>query len=171
MINKVKIFKEYLARVTESANKPNELHKQQLIRSTNELIQMYVEAKQETEDQTKWADYYFVESKQKKNIIRELEGSLGWHIEAVKRYEEALKFYADDENYEAWSEYEDATGYFNNVDFDSGDKAKNALEVIADGEKPDPNCQLCDGLGILTMDEGTNFVHFADLECDCVKED
>lgn len=48
-------------------------------------------------------------------------------VDKVKRYEEALKFYANDENYEAWSEYEDATGYFNNVDFDSGDKAKDAL--------------------------------------------
>lgn len=48
--------------------------------------------------------------------------------EKAQRYEKALMFYANEENYEAWSEYEDATSYFNNVDFDSGDTARNALE-------------------------------------------
>lgn len=28
--------------------------------------------------------------KQQKNLIRELEGSVGWHINAVKRYEKAI---------------------------------------------------------------------------------
>lgn len=87
----VKIFKEYLARVVESANKPNDWHKQQLVRSSNELIDMFVQAKQEAEDQTNWADTYFKELQQKKNVIRELEGSLGWHIEANERYEIALQ--------------------------------------------------------------------------------
>jgi hypothetical protein len=36
--------------------------------------------------------------------------------------------------------------------------------------KPRPNCELCEGTGILAIDEGTDYVHSANMECDCVKE-
>jgi hypothetical protein len=49
-------------------------------------------------------------------------------IYQYEKYEKALKFYAEKENYEAWEEYEDATGFFNNVDCDGGDKARSMLE-------------------------------------------
>jgi uncharacterized protein RhaS with RHS repeats len=49
-------------------------------------------------------------------------------VKENKQYRKVLKFYANEENYEAWEEYENATGHFNNVDFDSGDKARNSLE-------------------------------------------
>jgi archaellum component FlaC len=84
-MDSVKIFNEYLARVTESANKPNDLHKQQLIRSSNELIDMYVQAKQETEDQTKWADTYFKELQEAKKEIERLN----------KKVEAIYEIYAD----------------------------------------------------------------------------
>lgn len=69
-MDEVKVFKTYLSRVIESANKTHDGHKRQLIRSSNELIDMYVESKQEAEDQIKWADTYFKELQQAKfNIL------------------------------------------------------------------------------------------------------
>lgn len=37
-------------------------------------------------------------------------------------------------------------------------------------KEPNPNCELCDGTGIISMDEDMDYVHFSDMECDCVKE-
>jgi hypothetical protein len=51
-----------------------------------------------------------------------------WLIEKVERYEKALKFYANKENYKEWNEDLGLTEYIHNVDFEGGDIAKKALE-------------------------------------------
>jgi uncharacterized membrane-anchored protein YjiN (DUF445 family) len=48
--------------------------------------------------------------------------------EKIEDYVNALKFYADKENYEEWNEDSDLTEYIHNVDFDGGDNARKALE-------------------------------------------
>jgi hypothetical protein len=56
---------------------------------------------------------------------------LNWLIEQaekVERYEKALKFYADKENYEEWNEDLGLTEYIHNADFDGGDIAREALD-------------------------------------------
>lgn len=69
----VKIFKEFLARVTESSNKPNDGHKQQLIRSSNELIDMYVQAKQKIEHYKETLEniQYYIEPRKELSIYLE----------------------------------------------------------------------------------------------------
>lgn len=38
-------------------------------------------------------------------------------------------------------------------------------------KEPNTNCELCGGTGIISMDEAMDYVHFSDVECDCVRED
>lgn len=49
-------------------------------------------------------------------------------LKKVERYEKALKFYANKENYEEWKDVNPEVNYIHNVDFDGGDKARKALE-------------------------------------------
>jgi hypothetical protein len=48
--------------------------------------------------------------------------------EKIARYEKALKFYANKENYEEWNEDLGLTEYIHSVDFDGGDTARKSLE-------------------------------------------
>jgi hypothetical protein len=114
-MDNIKIFREYLVRVTESANKPHISHKEQLIKSFDKLIHMF-------EEQEKII-------KQHKHMIQELNGCLEWHVEAVEKYEKVLEFYSDKENYEEWNEDSGLTEYIHTVDFDGGDKAREVLGI------------------------------------------
>lgn len=72
-MDKVKIFKEHLARVTESANKPNDLHKQQLIKSSNKLIQMFEEQQKEIEELFEGLHIARVGRRDLTNYVKELK--------------------------------------------------------------------------------------------------
>ena len=40
-------------------------------------------------------------------------------------------------------------------------------------QKPDPNCDLCDGEGVISQsgyDDSDSNVHFGSVDCDCTKE-
>jgi hypothetical protein len=37
-------------------------------------------------------------------------------------------------------------------------------------KEPNPNCELCEGTGLISMDEAMNYAHFSTMECDCTKE-
>jgi hypothetical protein len=49
--------------------------------------------------------------------------------ETIEKYEKALRFYANKENYELWDEAEKAnlTEFVNNLDMDKGETARKAL--------------------------------------------
>lgn len=60
-----------------------------------------------------------------------------WLIEQAKKveelekqnnqYKEALEFYADQVNYELWEDADSVVSYVNNIDFDEGSMAREAL--------------------------------------------
>lgn len=50
-------------------------------------------------------------------------------IEKLDKQTDILKFYGNKDNYEPWEEYEDATGFFHNVDFDRGAYARKVLGI------------------------------------------
>lgn len=37
-------------------------------------------------------------------------------------------------------------------------------------KEPNPDCELCDGTGYISMDDDMSYVHFTEMECDCTKE-
>ena len=37
-------------------------------------------------------------------------------------------------------------------------------------KQPNPNCELCDGLGVISMDDSMKGYSFSNVTCECVKE-
>jgi hypothetical protein len=76
-------------------------------------------------------DYIKKLEEENKDLVNECKKvSSQWKegLKKVERYEKALKFYADKENYEEWKDVNPEVNYIHNVDFDGGDKARKALE-------------------------------------------
>ncbi|PAV30337.1 hypothetical protein CIL05_07655 [Virgibacillus profundi] len=48
-------------------------------------------------------------------------------------YKQALEFYADEENYELWGDFDGLNEHIHNVDFDKGDKARQTLKGESNG--------------------------------------
>ena len=67
------------------------------------------------------------------NIPEPFQSVIEKQQKQIERYEKALKFYANKENYEQWNEDLVLTEYIHNVDFDGGDTAKRALDVKNEG--------------------------------------
>jgi chromosome segregation ATPase len=114
-------------RESESASLILELEKEN--KELNNELEKYKRALQNCDKENKELkqELYLLRPAKNLSVIESLKVDKQRLLEKLERYTEVLEFYAENENYEAWDEYKDATGYFNNVDFDSGDKAKNAL--------------------------------------------
>jgi hypothetical protein len=82
-MDEIKIFKEYLARVIESANRQHELHQEQLGKSIRKLNEMFKELKTDLDICNE-------------DLAREKDRSYFLN-EKVKKYEKALNAYGDKE--------------------------------------------------------------------------
>jgi hypothetical protein len=48
------------------------------------------------------------------------------------------------------------------------------MEFKEEKKEPNPNCELCEGEGIISQsgyDDSDLYVHFGSVECDCTKQE